>query len=215
MYKQGGKEPKEGASKQSCRINSNPSTSDSTGAGSLTRDLQAKLSLASEGTAPGGGFWLSGSQGSCCRGRRAAVPGDQRPLGGLVRASGGAELARGRAGQQCCGRLLAWAALLPLTYVLCSRHLTFCLDKRCSGPDRCLALAHAHAHTRRSQASDRGSGLLSAGEAAELPPSGCATRAPAFRVTSFLALPPEAPPTPCGKGVTRALTSRRWVHYRS
>lgn len=36
MYKQGGKEPKEGASKQSCRINSNPSTSDSTGAGSLT-----------------------------------------------------------------------------------------------------------------------------------------------------------------------------------
>lgn len=127
-----------------------------------------------------------------------------------MRASGGAELARGRAGQQCCGRLLAWAALLPLTYVLCSRHLTFCLDERCSGPDRCLALAHAH--TRRSQASDRSTGLLSAGEAAELPPSGTATPAPTFRVTSFLALPPEAPPTPCGKGVTRALTSRSWVH---
>lgn len=118
-------------------------------------------------------------------------------------ASGGAELARRRAGQQCCGRLLAWAALLPLTYVLCSRHLTFCLNERCSDPDRCLALAlaHAHAHTRRSQASDRVSGLLSAGEAAELPPSGSATRTPAFRVTSFLALPPEAPPTPYGKGV--------------
>lgn len=129
-----------------------------------------------------------------------------------MRASGGAELARGRAGQQPCGRLLAWAVLLPLTYFLCSRHLIFCLDERCSVWDRCLALAHAHAHARRSQASDRGSGLLSAGEAAQLPPSSNATPAPAFRVTSFLALPPEAPPTPCAKGVTRALTSRLCVH---
>lgn len=134
------------------------------------------------------------------RGPRRPAP-TRRPAArpwGSVRASGGAELARGRAGQQRCGRPGCPApaylrSLLPAPNPRPAR-----------APQRPGPLPRPRPH-RGKPGQRPDSGLLTAGGAAELPPSRCASRAPALRVTSssssFRALPPEAPPTPRARGV--------------
>lgn len=147
-HKHGGKEPKQEArSKQRCPINLKPSTSDSARAESLTTKLQAQLPPASEGAARGAGplsVWISRlvlqsrKEG---RGPRRPAP-TRRPAArpwGSVRASGGAELAWGRAGQQRCGRLGCPApaylrSLLPAPNALAGRTLQRPGPLPCSRP---------------------------------------------------------------------------------
>lgn len=134
MHEHGRKEPK-ARCKQSCRSKLKPLDFRFGRSWEPDTDLQAKLSLASEGAAQGAGIpavWIA--RLVLQRAEEGRGPGRPAPT---RRPACGPRVAlswRGRAGQRRCGRLLACAGPLPLTCALSSQHLTRLPGRALQGP---------------------------------------------------------------------------------